>query len=177
MNTIKRWGWPLLCALICAACGTKQVEPKHNGYSQFEQPDTANHVQRMKDYHYNATIEETAYHYDITRKADDSMPTVQNEEKAIFADNYICLKIEKSGAEFFHKTFTKQTFKAYLDPVFYKSSILDGIAFNKMENNNMRFVASIGYPDTDYFMLFSITIAPDGSYNISKEDNLEMNEE
>jgi hypothetical protein len=87
------------------------------------------------------------------------------------------LKIEKSGAEFFHKTFTKQTFKAYLDPVFYKSSILDGIAFNKMENNNMRFVASIGYPDTDYFMLFSITIAPDGNYNISKEDNLEMNEE
>lgn len=176
-NLIKFLGIACSVALFCA-CGNKQVE-QSGGYEQFEQPDTTNMVQRMKDYYYTDSIVNGNNHfvYDITRKADDTMPVIKNDDKELFADNYICLKVNKNGKEIFNKTFTKNTFKAYLSQTFYEESILEGMAFNKTEGQNIHFIASVSYPNTDLFTLFTIIIAPDGTYIIKEEDNLEMNEE
>lgn len=175
---LRLLGVMCITALLCYACGNKQTE-QASGYSQFEKPDTTSSVQRMKDYHYSATIENGSeqYTYDITRKVDDTQPTIMTDEKIVYADNYINLKVKKGETDILNKTFTKALFKSYLDKEFYDMSILEGMAFNKTEEKNLCFVASVSHPDTDLFVLFSIKIAPDGSYVIDEEDNLEMNED
>ena len=165
-----------LTLLFCQACHNKQTEQTIE-YQSYEQPDTTCSVQRMKDYHYHEKIEDGNVHfsYDITRKADETLPTITSEDNMVFADNYIRLKISKGDTEILNKTFTKQTFKPFIDQDFYNKSILEGMAFHKIDGKNLRFVSSISYPETDMFILCAITIAPDGTYSITKEDNLEMN--
>lgn len=164
----------IFCTILCCyGCSPKQNDT--NAYSEYEKPDTAGGIQQMKDYHYSAEVKDknTVYTYDIVREVSDTLPTVKGDENVQFADNYIRLRVNGDGKEIFNKVFTKQLFAGHLDKEFLSHSILEGMAFDCVRPEGLRFSVSISYPETDIYMPFSVLVAPDGSYQITKEEILD----
>lgn len=173
MNTRLIFMGIISTVLCCYGCSPKQNNT--GAYSEYEKPDTANGIQQMKDYHYSAEVKDknTVYTYDIVREVSDSLPTVKSDENVCFADNYIRLRVNSNGKEIFNKMFTKKHFAAYLDKEFLAHSILEGMAFDCVLPEGLRFSLSISYPESDIYMPFSVLVAPDGSYMITKEEILD----
>ena len=48
------------------------------------------------------------------------------------------------------------------------------LAFDRVDENNLRFATSISYPASDIYIPLSITIAPDGSFSIKKDEILDI---
>ena len=159
---------------LCAACGNNQPQAT-SGYSEYEKPDTVNAVQRMKDYHYSAevTVEGTKYAYDIVRETNDTLPLVTGDDNEQFADNYIRLRVNRGNQEIFHKVFTKNNFRDYVDRKFLNRAILEGMAFDKCTPEGLRFAVSVCYPGSDIYIPLSVTISPGGSYTIAKDEVLD----
>ena len=165
----------MVCAaLLCCNCGGES-KPAESGYHEYEKPDTTSSVQEMKDYHYSAEVKvgQTQYLYDIVREANDTLPLVAGDDGARYADNYIRLRVNCGGKEIFNKVFTKDHFKDYLEKDFISRSILEGMAFDRVEDGKLRFAASVCYPASDIYIPLSITIAPDGSFKIEKDEILD----
>ena len=74
---------------------------------------------------------------------------------------------------FFNKVFTKNHFRSYMEKGFISHAILEGMAFDKADGNNLRFATSVSYPASDIYIPLSITISPDGSYQITKDEVLD----
>ncbi len=165
----------MACAvLLCSGCGGNDRQTE-TGYSEYEKPDTANAVQEMRDYHYSAEVKvgRTRYTYDIVRETSDTLPPVTGDDGERYADNYIRLRVNREGKEIFNKAFTKRHFKSYVEESFISRAILEGMAFDKADNGNLRFAASVSYPASDIYIPLSITVAPDGSYQITKDEILD----
>lgn len=164
----------IACAVLCCyGCGSKSSDT--DTYGTYEKPDTVNGIQQMKDYHYSAEVKDknAVYTYDIVREVGDSLPVVETEENVQFADNYIRLRVNRDGREFFNKVFTKNNFADYLDKDFLHHSILEGMAFDRIQPEGLRFSTSVSYPESDIYMPFSILIGRDGSCKITKEEILD----
>lgn len=160
--------------LLCYSCGGNNPQTV-SGYSEYEKPDTTNSVQEMKDYHYSAEVKvgQTRYTYDIVREVNDTLPLVTGDGGERYADNYIRLRVNREGKEIFNKAFTKNHFRNYMEKGFISHAILEGMAFDKVDGNNLRFAASVSYPASDIYIPLSITISPDGSYQITKDEVLD----
>lgn len=167
------WMMALAAVLALAACRNK--EQNTTGYDAYERPEKSNEVIRMKDYHYSASIKSgnAEYTYSVDRVPNDTLPVVTDEAGDRYADNAIRLRINKSGSQIFNRLFTKRTFKAYAGEGFISKAILEGMAFDKVVPQGLRFSASVSYPNSDMFVPFSITVAPDGSYVIAKDEVLD----
>lgn len=163
-----------ITAVLCLGCGPQKA--KHSGYSEYEQPDTASKVQRMSDYRYSADITDgdTRYSYVITRKANDSVPLIKGEGNELYADNYVKLVIKKNGNDFFNKTFTKNSFRNFMDRKFHANAVLEGMAFDRIVPEGLRFASSVSYPATDMFLPFFIIVSRNGSVQIIKDESLDM---
>lgn len=159
---------------LCAGCGNNRPEAA-SGYSEYEKPDTVNAIQKMKDYHYSAeiTVGGVPYAYDIVREVNDTLPTVTGDDGGRYADNYIRLRVNRQGQQIFNKVFLKQHFKDFIDAGFLSKAVLEGMAFDRVEGDRLRFAASICYPGTDIYIPMSITIAPDGSFQMAKDEILD----
>ena len=160
--------------LLCYSCGGNNPQTT-SGYSEYEKPDTTNSVQEMKDYHYSAEVKvgQTRYTYDIVREVNDTLPLVTGDDGERYADNYIRLRVNREGKEIFNKVFTKNHFRSYMEKGFISHAILEGMAFDKADGNNLRFATSVSYPASDIYIPLSITISPDGSYQITKDEVLD----
>ncbi len=174
MNNLLKISGFAVVLLLCAACNSKQETPS-SGYSEYEKPDTVSSIQVMKDYHYRDTVEAggVRYVYDIVREPNDSLPLVYGDDNDRYADNFIRLSVSHGNQKFFDKTFTKNSFRSYMESGFIKNAILEGMAFDCAQNKNLRFAVSVSYPASDIYIPLSITIAPDGSYNITKDEILD----
>lgn len=170
---IKTLGFILAACFIAMAC--RNNEKTETTYSDYEKPESSNEVQKMKDYHYSANVKAfgTTYRYDIVREANDTLPVIKDDTGQRYADNYIRLKINENNKEIFNKLFTKNTFRSYLDKDFIQHAILEGMAFDRVTSEGLRFSASISYPNSDIYIPLAITIAKDGSYHIVKDDVLD----
>ena len=165
-----------LACLLLWGYGCQQKSPQAtSGYSQYEKPDTTHAVQTMKDYHYSAEVnaDGTRYAYDIVREANDTLPTVEGDDHEQFADNYIRLRVNRESQEIFHKVFTKNSFRDYVDQEFLQRAILEGMAFDCPTAEGLRFAVSICYPGSDIYIPLSITISPSGSYTIARDEVLD----
>ena len=102
----------------------------------------------MKDYHYSAevTVEGTKYAYDIVREVNDTLPIVAGDDGGRYADNYIRLRVNREGQQIFNQVFLKRSFREYIDAGFMAKAILEGMAFDRVENGKLRFAASVCYP-------------------------------
>ncbi len=169
----------ILCAAgtaaLCFSCGGNNRNAS-SGYSDYEKPDTSSAVLTMKDYHYSAEVKagNVTYAYDIVRESNDTLPLVDSEEGESYADNYIRLRVNREGKEIFNKVFLKKHFKEFMDKDFIEHAILAGMAFDRVDENNLRFATSISYPASDIYIPLSITIAPDGSFSIKKDEILDI---
>lgn len=174
MRTHSKFPYMACAVLLCCSCGGNSPQTE-NGYGEYEKPDTTNTVQEMKEYHYSAEVKarQTRYTYDIVRKVSDTLPLVTGDNGTRYADNYIRLRVNCEGKEIFNKVFTKDLFKNYIEKDFLSHAILEGMAFDKAEGDNLCFAASVSYPASDIFLPLSITVSPNGSYRITKDEVLD----
>ena len=153
----RRFYLPLTaCVLLgLGSCGGHTQQDCRN-LEEYEKPDTTNAVQEMKDYHYSAEVRagDVRYAYDIVREVNDSLPLVTGDEGARYADNYIRLRVNREGRQIFNHVFVKESFKDFLD-------------------RSLRFAASVCYPESDIYIPLTITLSPDGSYRITKDEILD----
>lgn len=158
-----------LALVLCTACQSRKTSATH--FQEYEQPDTTHTLQRMKDYHFSAQVRHlsTPYAYDVVRCALDSAVPIRFEGEE-YADNYIVLRVNRQEQEIFRHRFTKADFAAYLPKDFLHNAILEGMAFDHDTPEGLKFAVSISYPSSDIFIPLSITIAPNGSYTIRKDD-------
>lgn len=166
-----------MCAalVVLAACESKPDERQPQLYSEPE-ADSQTGIQHVRDYHYTDTIQSGShtYVYDVERHPSDSLGIVTDESGDRYADNYIDLRISCDGRQYFNHRFLKREFRSSLSRTFNEQSILDGIAFDRVTPQGMRFSISISYPNSDMYMPFAVTISSDGSYSYVQDDVLDV---
>ena len=81
----------------------------------------------------------------------------------------------KDDSEFFNRTFTKADFESCLDESFRKNGALLGIVFNRTEDDNLYFAASVGSPDksSDEYVPLVLRLSKTGKVTISKDNQLD----
>ena len=107
-------------------------------------------TQKVGDYDMTTPAEwvGSTYQVFVQRKADESLPLADDGQGNKYYDNRITVKVtRKDGSEFFNRTFSKDDFDAYVDPLYKKNSALLGIVFDKAEGDYLVFAASVGSPD------------------------------
>ena len=112
----------------------------------------------------------------MERKADHSLPLADDGQGNKYYDNRITVKIvRKDGSSFFNRTFTKDDFAKYVDPLYRKNSALLGIVLDKAEGDNLVFAASVGSPDkmSDEYVPLLMKISRFGDVAISKDTQLD----
>lgn len=131
--------------------------------------------QKMQEYKSVKTISwrgET-YTYNIHRMVDTSLPIITDENGNKFYDNKIDLTVTRNGSPFFSQTFTKSTFAPYIDESFKKRGTLEGLVFDKTDNNGMQFAASVCFPQTDEYIPLIVKLSPDGSISIARDTKID----
>lgn len=134
-------------------------------------------VQKMGDYAQTRKVEWLGAVYTVTveRKADTSLPLVADETGNKYYDNRITLIIRRpDGTEFFHRTFTKSDFSAYIGGE-AKNGALLGVVLDKAESASLYFAASVGSPDSmsDEYVPLVVRIERGGNVVISKDTQLD----
>ncbi len=165
----------ILASMLLCACGGKKENVEE---TVAETTKTEPQVHRTKEYHLQDTIRmgNNLLVYTLHRTSDESQPLVKDEYGDSHVDNLYDLKIWKNGADFFSQRFTKSTFKSLLDADFQKYGILDGFRYSRSEDGKLLFSVCVSYPDSDMSAPFVVTIGPDGSYTLKKDDVLDVEE-
>ena len=135
-------------------------------------------TQKMGDY--EQTIEVAwvgaKYNVAVARKADTSLPIVDDGAGNKYYDNKISVRIiRQDGSEFFNRTFSKQDFLSYVDDIYKKNSALLGIVLDKAEGDYVWFAASVGSPDrnSDEYVPLVMKVSRFGDVSISKDVQLD----
>lgn len=160
--------------MLMTACGDSANKAQESASNETEQEDT-NQIQKMRDYKYDSDISWNGgtYHYCVERQVDDSLDFVTDDTGERYADNYIVLQVTKNGQAFFKHTFRKKQFTDFLTEDFKKHAILEGMAFDRADEQGLRFSVSISYPMSDMYIPLLITIARDGTYQIQRDPVLD----
>lgn len=117
-----------------------------------------------------------SYTIDIHRVADTDLPIVQDEQQNKYYDNRITLKITRAdGSIFLDHTFVKADFANLVDDKYDKNGALLGLAFDCIENNSLRFGASVGSPDamSDEFIPITVTVTRSGEIKSERDTQLD----
>ncbi len=117
------------------------------------------------------------YKVAIERKADTTLPIVDDGEGNKYYDNRISVRIiRQDGSEFFNRTFSKQDFISYVDDIYKKNSALLGIVPDKAEGDYIVFAASVGSPDknSDEYVPLVLKVSRFGDVKISKDTQMDI---
>jgi hypothetical protein len=117
------------------------------------------------------------YDSKVSVTADKSAPAVKDDDGNRYYDNTATLVIDGPKGQIFSREFRKGDFSSYIDTGYLKpsKSTVLGIVFNKVENGNALFVATVGSPDTmaDEYMLVGISISKAGGVTMSRIEETE----
>jgi hypothetical protein len=133
---------------------------------------------RMQEYNQIKDIHwlDREYQVNIRRTADDSLRMVKDETGQKFVDNRIRLQvIRQDGSVFFSQSFTKATFSEYLDDDYRQTGILEGLVFDRVEGNYLRFAGSVSHPQTDEYIPLVIKVSNFGDVAISRDTQMDTN--
>lgn len=117
------------------------------------------------------------YTCEIVGSAAEDLPTVRDAVDEEYYDNRITLKITRAdGSVFFSRVFTKSDFAQYIDAQYLGKSILQGLMFEKVNGDNLQFVACVGDPDTlsDEYIPFIVSLSRTGDISVTKDTRLEL---
>lgn len=133
--------------------------------------DPTPHV--IGDYNQSRSVEWVGATYQIVvnRKADSSLPVVDDGSGVKYYDNRIEVKVvRQDGSEFFHRSFTKSDFSRFVEPGYNANSVLLGVVFDKAEGDALYFAASVGSPDklSDEYIPMIVTLTRMGDLSIKK---------
>lgn len=112
----------------------------------------------------------SVYHITIARRADSTQTVADNGSQKTY-DNRVTLRIlRKDGSTFMDKTFTQKDFTERVSQDYPKGSVLLSLFYDKVEGDNLCFVASIGLPDalSDEYVPLQVKVNRMGSISVSK---------
>lgn len=163
----------LALACSCSDKNKNSATAAKPDYSDTEKDSTA--IDRDREVTVNDTIEwrGKTYYAELHRFPIDSTRII-DESGDIYSDNYITLKIMSDGNVFYEHLFKKSTFRGHMPEEFYKKYRLNGLVFEKITDEGLKFAASVGNPSQeDEYIPFSVTISAGGSMSITKDNNLD----
>ena len=111
----------------------------------------------------------------VERKSDTSLPQAFDEMGNRYYDNSITVRVLRSdGSVFFERTFRKSDFTQYVSDDYAKGALL-GVVFDSVENESLRFAASVGSPDkmSDEYEPLVVKVSRMGSVSIAKDTKLD----
>lgn len=135
-------------------------------------------TQEMSPSDWSNTVEwlDQSYTISIRRYVDKELPEVKDEQGRKYYDNKIDLKITRQdGSSFMSKTFTKDSFREYIDNAYGRKGALLGLAFDHADDSNLYFGASVGSPDvmSDEYVPLSVTVSKSGNIKIKASTQLD----
>ena len=114
------------------------------------------------------------YRVEVSRTANDSLPMVKDETGQTFVDNLITLNIIRAdGSVAISKTFTKDSFDAYITSNYRKDGILEGLVFDEIDGQQLEFAASISLPQTDEYIPLEVKIDNFGNVKIERDSEMD----
>ena len=116
------------------------------------------------------------YKVEVQRMASDSLPMVKDETEQKFVDNRITLRVLRAdGSVAISKTFTKASFNDYIDANYRQTGILEGLVFDKVDNQYLEFAASVSLPQTDEYIPLEVKIDNFGHVTIKRDSEMDTN--
>lgn len=177
-NKILLYTFLAVGMLMLNACGEKK-QPSDVIIADKYVPKQLQAPVRMPDVFETNTVkwQGQPYQVEITRKADDSLSMLRDDDGQEYVDNRIELNIKRQdGSSFFQQTFTKATFTPYLDGPFKKNGQLASIRFDEVDNSAMEFVVVVCLPGAvdDLFVPLELTVDRQGSVRIELDNDMDM---
>jgi len=116
------------------------------------------------------------YKVEVNRSPNDSLPMVTDETGQKFIDNRISLVVRRAdGSVAIQKTFTKAAFESYIDAGYRKAGILEGLVFDEVDDQQLKFAASVCLPQTDEYIPLSVKIDNYGNVRIARDSQMDTN--
>jgi hypothetical protein len=116
------------------------------------------------------------YKVEVNRLPNDSLPMVTDETGQKFVDNRISLVVRRAdGSVAIQKTFTKAAFDGYIDAGYRKAGILEGLVFDEVDDQQLKFAASVCLPQTDEYIPLSVKIDNFGNVRIARDSQMDTN--
>ena len=116
------------------------------------------------------------YKVEINRTPSDSLPMVKDETGQKFVDNRISLVVRRAdGSVAIQKSFTKATFEGYIDAGYRKAGILEGLVFDEVDDQQLKFAASVCLPQTDEYIPLNVQIDNFGNVRIARDSQMDTN--
>ncbi len=174
--------WVVVLLAVMSSCGGKKEESSIKKEQLMYQIDSVDHktgVQRMQVSRTEMPIEAGGRKYTlfVERAPSDSLPRVTTD-MGVFADNRILVRITREGGKrIYNKVFTKSAFAALVGENHLPSFVLEGVVFDEEKTRAAKgdiiLASSIGYPQTDMYIPFTITVTPEGKMSIRKNEDME----
>ena len=135
---------------------------------------------KMQDYNQETETDLGGSHLTckIHRTPDDSLAIVKDESGQPYVDNTISLVITRQdGSTFFKHRFTKASFDSCLDDDYRQTGIREGLVFDRIDGQTIRFAASVSHPGTDEYIPIVVTIDRFANVSIKLDTQLDTNAE
>ena len=131
----------------------------------------------MAEEHLSDTVKWLGSDYCVTvdRTSSDSLKMLTDEIGQEYKDNIITLKIvRKDKSVYFEKTFTRNSFTAYLSGDYTKNSLLSSIRFNEVDKDELIFSVIISHPDAldDEYLSLKLKVNADKGYKVEIDNDL-----
>lgn len=133
---------------------------------------------RMQPYNDQRNVQwlSKTYKVEIKRTPNDSLPMVKDETGQQFVDNRISLIVRRAdGSVAIQKSFTKATFEGYIDAYYRKAGILEGLVFDEVDDQQLKFAASVCLPQTDEYIPLEVKIDNYGNVRIARDSQMDTN--
>ena len=168
----------VLAAVLLGACGKKKQSDDIIAPKVVE--ETPKEPVRSQEYNDDRQVEWLGkdYHVSIHRHASDSLPMVQDENGQKFVDNVFMLVVQRSdGSVFFQQKFTKSQLVQYLDDQYKEQGIFEGLVFDQVDGDYLRFGASVGIPQSDEYIPLVFRLSKTGALQITRDTQMDTTPE
>ena len=157
--------------MLMVACSSKKSSDKDIITTDYVAPKPTEPIAMDADVQSQQIewVEGRSYQVKVSRTAADSLAMVSNELGQKYIDNVIAVEVKRADESvFFHRSFTKRSFAAWLDADYQQKAILQGMRFQRVEDGVLEFVAWVNYPTSgdDEAVELKMCINPQGEVSI-----------
>jgi hypothetical protein len=174
---MKKIVYMLACASVIffTACSSKDKSEKEGVQTLMQDSTEIAAPQRMQvsDVKTTFTYKGKEYQSSVTRRPDETLPIVKNEQGEKFIDNRITLRLTSGGKQVVDKVFTKESFASLVDATFMKYAILEGLVYDQTTPQGIIYAASVCYPQSDLYVPIRLTITADGKISMTQDELME----